>query len=197
MTYFEANKKLLLAAAAAAVLAACGQKEPPAEAAPAPADGKPVTAVVSAEKPGASPSGYVKKDTYFSVPALAGGSLDLAEHAGKPVMFMLFTENCPYCRKAAPALEKLHKAYSGKGLGVLGLCIEGDPRAAKDFAQDLGVTFPMGYGARAVYKQYRAQGVPFIFLLDRGHKVVSVWPGYTESFYEQMTRAVEKALASA
>lgn len=159
-----------------------------------------VSAVVKAQKiappPARTPAQqkYQKKDTYFAVPAVNGGKIDLADYAGKPVMFMLFTETCPFCRKAGPALERLHKAY-GDRLAVLGLCIQDEPQAATNFAADLGITFPMGYGAREVFRQYRAQGVPFIFLLDSGHEVASVWPGYAPEFDGKMKAAIDKALA--
>ena len=172
----------------------------PAEVVTAAGTSASVKAVVKAKKivpPAAKAKAqqkYQKKDTYFSVPAVNGGKIDLADYAGKPVMFMLFTETCPFCRKAGPALERLHKAY-GDRLAVLGLCIQDEPQAATNFAADLGITFPMGYGAREVFRQYRAQGVPFIFLLDSGHEVASVWPGYAPEFDGKMKAAIDKALA--
>ncbi len=154
----------------------------------------PAQAVKPAAAQAARPA-YEKKETYFALPAVAGGKIDLAAYAGRPVMFMLFTENCPYCRKAAPALEKLYKAYGPKGLTVLGICIQDDAEAAKNFAADRGVTFPLAYAGRDVYRQYRAQGVPYIFLLDARHEPVTVWPGYDQSFDTEMAQAVEKELA--
>lgn len=190
------KNNLILLSVLALSLAACK----PAETAPASGTGPAAEAVVKAEK--AAPSepapkpdpAYVKKDTYFKVPAVAGGDLDLAAYSGRPVMFMLFTETCPFCRKAGPALEKLHKAYGPRGLAVLGLCIQDNPQAAKNFADKLGITFPMGYGARDVYRQYRAQGVPYIFLLNKAHEAVAVWPGFDASFEGQMMQAIETAL---
>ncbi|OGS13674.1 MAG: hypothetical protein A2285_10720 [Elusimicrobia bacterium RIFOXYA12_FULL_57_11] len=143
----------------------------------------------------AAKSAYIKKDTYFKLPAVAGGDIDLASYAGKPIMFMLFTETCPYCRRAAPSLEKIHKTYGPKGLAVLGLCTQDSAQAAKNFAADLGTTFPLAYDGRPVYQQYRAQGVPYIFLLNAQHEVVAVWPGYDRSFDPQMVKAVEAELA--
>jgi len=197
ITEINMSKNLLvLIPVMALTLAACKPEES------APAAGAPAAeAVVKVEKndpaaPAAKPDpAYVKKDTYFKVPAVAGGDLDLAAYSGKPVMFMLYTETCPFCRKAGPALEKMHKQYAARGLTVLGLCIQDDPRAAKNFAESLGVSFPMGYGAREVYRQYRAQGVPYIFLLNKSHEAVAVWPGFDASFEGQMMQAIETALS--
>jgi thiol-disulfide isomerase/thioredoxin len=177
------KNKILTVAAAALLLAACGKKEQPAPAADAQA---------GAAQAGA---GYQKKATYFKLPAAAGGELDLAAYAGKPVLVMFFTESCPYCRKAAPAVEKLSKAYGPKGLSVLGVCIEDEKEAALNFGRDLGVTFPLAYQGRPIYKNYKAQGVPYLYLLDSGHNVADIWEGYDESYDPQMIKSIEKLLA--
>ena len=175
----------ITAIAAMAACFACKGKETPVQE---------ITAVVKTETASAVKTPYSKKGTYFNLPAVTGGQIDLASYAGKPVLFMLFTETCPYCRRAAPALEKLHKTYGPKGLIVLGLCTEDEARAAKQFADDLGITFPLAYSARPVYQQYKAQGVPYIFLLNAAHEVVTVWPGYDNSFYREMEKTITTEL---
>ncbi|HNW45294.1 MAG TPA: TlpA disulfide reductase family protein [Elusimicrobiales bacterium] len=197
MIHIKSLAKISLIAALAAC-SACQGKEAPAvpagEQAASETNAVVKTEKISAGKTAADPA-YVKKDTYFKVPAVAGGEIDLASYAGKPVMFMLFTETCPYCRRAAPALENIYRNYGAKGLTVLGLCTQDNPQAPKNFAAELGITFPLAYGARQVYQQYRAQGVPYIFLLNKAHEVVTVWPGYDKSFDKEMAQKVEAELA--
>lgn len=130
----------------------------------------------------------------FRLPGAAGGTIDLASYAGKPVMFMFFTEGCPYCRAAGPALEKFHKTYGPKGLTVLGISIEGEKDAALNFARDLGVTFPLAYNGRGPYRDYRARGVPYIYLVDAQGRLYDVWEGYDESYLPSMKSAIEKLL---
>ena len=132
---------------------------------------------------------------YFRLPAANGGELDLASYSGKPVMVMFFTETCPYCRKAGPALEKLSEEYGAKGLNVVGISIEDAPEGPLNFARDLAVSFPLAYGGMEVYRRYRAQGVPYIYLLDRGHKLYDVWEGYDESYDPAMRTSVEAVLS--
>ncbi|OGR95675.1 MAG: hypothetical protein A2016_04080 [Elusimicrobia bacterium GWF2_62_30] len=190
------RRKFILRLALIGTLAgclACKGKETSA-AAPAEVSTNTITAVVKTEK--APPAGsYVKRHSYFKLPSVAGGEIDLADHAGKPVMVMFFTETCPYCRKAAPYLEKIYQAYKPK-ITVIGVCIQDDPQAPKNFAADLGTTFPMVYGGRDLYRQYKAQGVPFIYLLDKEHEPKKVWPGFTDSFYPEMTAIIDSLLAA-
>jgi len=195
--HIKSAVRITLIAALAACFA-CKGKEEPAEASTE-AAAQAVTAVVKAEKAAAvktsAKTPYTKKDTYFALPAVKGGEIDLASYAGQPIMFMLFTETCPFCRRAAPALENLHKTYGPKGLAVFGVCIQDNPEAAANFAADLNITFPLAYAGRQVYRQYKAQGVPYIYLLNTAHEVVTVWPGYDKAFDREMAQNIEAELA--
>jgi len=160
---------------------------------------KMITAAVEAQAPGSAKTvmeDYQRKNTWFQLPNASGGEIKLEYYKGKPVMIMFYTETCPYCRKAAPALEALHKKYSEKGLAVIGLCSESDKEAAIRFSQSLGTTFPMAYEAQRTARKYGVQGVPYIFLLDKNHEVAEVWPGFSSEYANEMENAINKALAS-
>ncbi|HAH31367.1 MAG TPA: hypothetical protein DCL44_03525 [Elusimicrobia bacterium] len=179
---------LLIAATVAGV--ACKEKEAPApdvQTSPEAA----ITAVVKADK---IKPGYARKPTYFKLPSTNGGEIDLASYAGKSVLVMFFTETCPYCRKAAPFIEKMHKTYSPKGLSVVGICIQENADAPKTFASDLNITFPLAYKGGHVYKNYKAQGVPFIYLLGKNHEIREVWEGYSPEYNQEIIRNIEEAL---
>ncbi|MBI4351510.1 MAG: TlpA family protein disulfide reductase [Elusimicrobia bacterium] len=165
------------------VLAACGKKEQPAAR----------TAGATHAAP-ADPS-YVKKDTYFRLPNSAGGELDLASYAGKPVLVMFFTETCPYCRKAAPFIQKVSADYAPKGLATAGILVQDSAQPALNFAADFGVTFPIAYKGREISRKYRTQGVPYIYLLNRDHEIYDVWEGYDHEYDAPILKAVETVLA--
>lgn len=144
--------------------------------------------------PATKKKGYAKGHTYFDLPGHKGGRLDLADHAGKPVMLMFFTETCPYCRKAAPFVQKLHEKYARKGLSVLAAAQEREAAPAARFVKDFGITFPVAYDAAPVARAYKTRGVPYLFLLDREHKVYDLWAGYDPSFDEDIRKSVEEVL---
>ncbi|MCX5785796.1 MAG: TlpA family protein disulfide reductase [Elusimicrobia bacterium] len=179
---------LILAAAVAGF--ACKKKEAPAPDAQKSPEAA-ITATVKADK---IDPGYIRKAHYFKLPAANGGEIDLAAYAGKTVMVMFFTESCPYCRKAAPFLEKVYKTYSSKGLNIIGICIQENADAPKAFAHDLGLTFPLAYKGGPIYRKYEAQGVPFIYLLDKSHEVYEVWQGYSPEYDAEIIKNVERAL---
>jgi peroxiredoxin len=133
-------------------------------------------------------------DTYFKLPAAAGGEIDLHAYAGKPVLVMFFTETCPYCRKAGPAMQQLYLKYAAKGMNFVGIDLDDNANAPKNFAKDLEITFPLAYNGIEVSRRYRTQGVPYIFMLDSGHKVYDVWEGYDESYLPAITKTIETLL---
>lgn len=137
---------------------------------------------------------YQRKNTYFKVPLATGGEVSLEDYKGKPVLLIFYTENCPYCRKAAPEIEKLYKKYSEKGLAVLGMCGQADKNAAIRFSKDLETTFPMAYNVYDAMRKYGVQGVPFIYLLDKKHELVEVWPGFDYAYIIQMEDAIKNAI---
>lgn len=148
----------------------------------------------AAGKP-AKAAAYQKRETYFKLRNAAGGVIDLAAYAGKPVFVFFFTENCPYCRKAGPAMEKLYKDYGPKGLNLLGVSLEDSPEGALNFAKSLGVTFPLAYNGGETAYHYRAQGVPYIYALDGEHKIYDVWEGYDGSYYPQIEKTAKTLLS--
>ena len=184
------KRHLLAMTAAFFILAACGKKEQPAAQPAETRAGE--TAQAAPEK---SAAAYAKKDTYFKLPGAAGGEVDLAAYAGKPVLVMFFTETCPYCRKAAPFIQQVYASYSAKGVGVVGILIQDSPRPALDFAADLGVTFPLAYKGKEISRNYRSQGVPYIYILTKEHEIYDVWEGYDPQYDASITKAIETVLA--
>ncbi len=140
------------------------------------------------------PKEYVKNENYFSLPSYSGKNIDLKDYAGKPILIMFFTENCPYCRKAAPYIEKMHQKYSPMGLAVIGISMKDSPESAKRFAADFNLTFPLAYKGSQIGKNYHVQGVPFIFLLDRNHNNYDTWMGYDPSYDADIDVTIERVL---
>src|SRR5207244_6627478 len=75
-----------------------------------------------------------------------------------------------------PAMERLHHAYRGRGLVVLGVNFKESPRDVRAFVDKLGVSFVTVLDVDgAVSEKYRVRGLPVTFLLDREGRVL--WDG--------------------
>ena len=84
----------------------------------------------------------------ITVPRLGGGELRL----GTPVddhdwqMVVVYRgKHCPICKIYLAELQRTAPEFAKAGVGVI--AVSGDPEdRARSFSDDIGVTFPVGYG---------------------------------------------------
>ena len=174
-------KRCLAVLISLSILISCSKKENPSKAQQSNTDQQ-------------QTSHYIETNYYFKLPLYNGGVVDLKKYAGKPVLVMFFTENCPYCQKAAPSIERIYKKYSSRGLGVIGISVRPDRESAKEFAEEFNLTFEVAYDGRDVAKRYGIAGVPFIYLLNRDHTITNIWPGYDASYEASIDETISRIL---
>jgi thiol-disulfide isomerase/thioredoxin len=113
-----------------------------------------VTTVAAGEEPAATPLPNVaapssSKPTLapdFSLPDLFDESLNrsLMIYEGRPVILNFWASWCVPCKVEMPALQHAYEKYNDSGLIVLGVnqTFVDDLDAARDFVNDLALTFP-------------------------------------------------------
>lgn len=116
------------------------------------------------------PSALVGKDAAgFSVPALggSGGTVNLADFKGKPVILNFWASWCTSCREEAEMLETFWQMSRETGIQVIGIAVQDTPEAAIEFARKAGKTFPLGIDESGkVGLDYGVYGVPETFFID-------------------------------
>jgi len=156
----------------------------------------------------------------FTVPALSGGEIRLAEHEGRVLLLVNTASECGYTPQY-DGLESLHRKYADKGLSVIGFPCDqfghqepGGPREIADFCKkNHGVTFPLsakievnGPAAHPLWKFLRSArpgalgwlGITAVkwnftkFLVDREGTVVKRYPSKTRP--EALAGAIEALL---
>jgi|GEM_PF-943558 len=139
---------------------------------------------------------YEKKASWFSIPSIDGGkNIDLQNYSDRPVMVIMFSADCHFCRKAAPFFQKVSGLYGDRGLAVIGVSLDDNAASVKAFAKDYGVSFPIGRDPeRRVARAYRTRGVPWVTLLDKNHNFHKSWIGYTQEYDEEILKTVEAVL---
>ena len=107
-----------------------------------------------------------------------GGSMDLREQLGRPVVVNFWASWCGPCRQEAIVLEKLWQAYGDKGVVFIGVDIQDSDADARAFISEFGVTYPNGMdnGGR-ISIDYGVIGIPVTFLIDREGIVARRWVG--------------------
>ena len=135
----------------------------------------------------------------FATETLAGDSVSLEGLRGKVVLLNIWATWCDPCREEIPELQEIHEAYSGRGLEVVGVSVDGpaQARAIREFARDFGMTYALWYDQEGTSQRvFRTLGIPNTFLFDRSGvmkwKVIGPLVPSDSSF----ARALEDALAA-
>jgi len=116
-------------------------------------------------------------------------SLSTALTAG-PVVLAFFKVSCPTCQYAFPFLERLFKAYGGKGITLAGVS-QNDAKETAAFAKDFGVTFPLLLDDTQRYPASNAYGltnVPTIFWIAQDGEIEVSSIGWVKADVELINR---------
>ena len=133
----------------------------------------------------------------FSLPLLAApGEITLSEYRGDVVYVTFWASWCTPCREEMPFLSALWQRHRDAGLQVIGINVDEDLEAARAFAKDFNIEFPLVWDEdRSVSKLYRVAGYPSHYVLDRRGKVRYSALGFTETDTLAVSQEVEILLA--
>ncbi len=108
------------------------------------------------------------------LPLLGGGNFALSEaRRHGPVAVAFFKVSCPVCQMAFPFYERLHQAYRGANIQVVGISQDSAHDTAS-FAKQFGISFPIALDDTKRYPASNAYGltnVPTLFLVSSGGKI--------------------------
>jgi len=110
----------------------------------------------------------------FALQALDGKTVHLSDFRGKAVLLNFWATWCQPCKIEMPWFAELQKQYGPQGLQIVGVAMDdASPKEIAEFAQDLGVNYPILVGKEAVGDAYGGvQFLPATFYIGRDGKVV-------------------------
>jgi thiol-disulfide isomerase/thioredoxin len=104
----------------------------------------------------------------FSIDLLDGPSFRLSDHLaddGRPVILNLWASWCGPCRAEMPAFDAVSKIH--RDVLFLGVAVNDDPAAARDFAAEIGVSYPLAIDEDdRVGRRYPSPGLPATYLIS-------------------------------
>ena len=104
----------------------------------------------------------------FQMPLFDGGVINLSDYRGEVVVLNFWASWCGPCRWEMPAFERMYQEYRDKGVMFVGVAISDDPANARAFADEVGVTYPIGADfAGRIARVYRPTTMPTTFFIDR------------------------------
>ncbi|MDP8959450.1 MAG: TlpA family protein disulfide reductase [Actinomycetota bacterium] len=110
----------------------------------------------------------------FEVTLLDGSEFSLARHLasdGRPVFLNFWASWCFPCREEMPAIDQA--AADHPQVLFLGIAVEDDPSAARAFAEEVAVDYPLAIDeAGTVAARYPFFGLPTSWLIDSEGRIV-------------------------
>ena len=104
----------------------------------------------------------------FALETFAGETLRLSDLRGKVVVLNFWASWCPPCRWEMPFFETISQEYKERGVIFLGVAISDTMEDASDFADSVGVTYPLALDAAGeTARDYEVLGLPTTFLIDK------------------------------
>ena len=127
-----------------------------------------------AQSPGEVGSAIAWRD----VQLIDGRTLKAADLNGSAVIVQIWASWCPFCAAQNPHVQKLHDAYSSRGLKVLAFSIDQTEQAAREYVAKHGYTFNVAMRSDEVDRWFgRNRTLPETYVVDAKGKVVFVHRG--------------------
>lgn len=132
----------------------------------------------------------------FMLPDMQGNEVSISDFDGRPVLINFWATWCAPCVEEMPMLSELQAAFEDRGFQVIGIAID-DPQKAADFAEQLGVQYPVLVGmvdTVMVGRQYGNRGgmLPYSVLID-AERIVR-WTQLGALVREDVTSQIESML---
>jgi thiol-disulfide isomerase/thioredoxin len=126
----------------------------------------------------------------FSIDLLDGNSFRLSDHLatdGRPVILNLWASWCGPCRAEMPAFDAVSKIH--RDVLFLGVAVEDNPTAARDFAAEIGVSYPLAIDEDdRVGRRYPSPGLPATYLISADGMIARTIFGQMDE--EQLTELI-------
>lgn len=137
-----------------------------------------------------------------SIQMLDGGSLRLADLAGKVVILDLWATWCPPCREEIPHLIELGNEYRDEGLEVIGVTTEDpetDEAKVRSFAEEFQINYKLGWAGReiavGILSMSGRDSIPQTLIITRDGRILKHIVGFDpKRTPASMRAAVEQAL---
>ena len=111
-----------------------------------------------------------------------GTTVRLSELRGKVVYVNFWASWCVPCRKELPDIQAIYDEKQAQGLEVLAVNVKDDSDTATAFFSGRSLTLPLLLDRDgSVYDQYKLQGLPDSFFVDREGRIASLQYGQVTS----------------
>jgi thiol-disulfide isomerase/thioredoxin len=125
-----------------------------------------------------------------------GPTVALKSFSGKIVLLDFWATWCVPCVESLPSLERLHQEAAPKGLVMINIDEDEDPKKAADLWARRKEPWPNFHTNGEIGKQFPDHGIPYFVLIDGSGKVVFSDAGLDEDHLRAAIAKVSPAFAS-
>jgi cytochrome c biogenesis protein CcmG, thiol:disulfide interchange protein DsbE len=109
----------------------------------------------------------------FSIMTTNGKTITAADFGGKVLVLNFWATWCPPCVEEMPSLNELARRFEGKGLVVLGVSVDKDENAYRQFLTRMKIAFPTARDPeQKINQEYGTVQYPETYIIDAQGKVV-------------------------
>jgi peroxiredoxin len=134
----------------------------------------------------------------FSLRDINGNDVSLSDFKDKIVVVDFWATWCTWCKETTRELETIHEDYRGKNVVILGVSMNSGSSAGqkvKAFARKYNLNYVMLVDDGKVSRSYGINKIPTTFILDRGHIIRKIFPGYLPGLKERISAEIQESLA--
>lgn len=132
----------------------------------------------------------------FSLPVMNGPNLSLKEALARgPVILAFFKISCPTCQYALPFVDRIYRAYGGKGVTIVAIS-QNNRKDTALFVESFHITFPVLLDDTESYPVSNAYGltnVPTTFWIAQDGEIEISSVGWDRKDFEQINTRVAQA----
>jgi peroxiredoxin len=160
-------------------------------------DGSTVGQPPRPEKPEPPPLQVGDRAPDFTLSALRGKRVALADFKGQVVLLDFWATWCPSCRNSVQGLKQLRQELAGRPFTLVSITEERDRVMLREFVTARDMDWPQAWDEAAlVSRVYRIKAFPTYLLLGPDGRIVHIQTGWGRGTAKQLRAAIEKALAT-
>jgi thiol-disulfide isomerase/thioredoxin len=117
---------------------------------------------------------------------------EISAYKGKVVVVNFWATWCPPCRLEIPHLVRLRKEYDPEEMLVIGVSMDENKAAVRDFLQENSLNYPVFWGEGSVGQFFQVSGLPTTLVYDRDKVKVFAHVGYMDE--EKLREVIQNHL---
>lgn len=122
-------------------------------------------------------------------------AVSLSDYSGKVVVLDFWASWCPPCRAAIPAIERIHQAYKGRPVKVIGINVSDQVDPVEFMRNQMHATYTVLANGDEVGEAYGVKGIPTLVIVGKDGSIKFQESGWAPQFEQNMMDVIDKELS--